>query len=338
MCARPQLFIASLIIIVLLFTSSIQQAVGFAHYSHHRSGGAHLQSAFVLQNAEEINLDTKLDVNNSISNSNKKTEARFMNNITTLPVKMTAAISGGALLLAFMLQSNNNLPSTIISTYKHLLIEYPMLTKSLTSGMLCGISDIIAQSRDTTRGEFNYARLIRFAGKGVVGGYIWTHWYDWIDSFLDLDSDYNIYKAFGAVATVNNYDEWIRSHLAIVTTALSLVIEQFIWCPIVFGSFEIPVSTLLNGGSLSNVQQEVEAKIGGLLVSNAKVWTPANVIIYNVPVEYRPIVANVVDIFWQSIVSDVAADCGKVEDDICDVGEGSAADRDYSFFAEKNRI
>ena len=175
-------------------------------------------------------------------------------------------------------------------------------------------------------------------GKGVVGGYIWTHWYDWIDSFLDLDSDYNIYKAFGAVATVNNYDEWIRSHLAIVTTALSLLIEQFLWCPIVFGSFEIPVSTLLNGGSLSNVQQEVEAKIGGLLVSNAKVWTPANVIIYNVPVEYRPIVANVVDIFWQSIVSDVAADCGKVEDDICDVGEGSVADRDYSFFAEKNRI
>ena len=196
MCACPQLFIASLIIIVLLFTSSIQQAVGFAHYSHHRSGGAHLQSAFVLQNAEEINLDTKLDVNNSISNSNKKTEARFtrkqnaeeinldtkldvnnsisnsnkktearfMNNITTLPVKTTAAISGGALLLAFMLQSNNNLPSTIISTYTDLLIEYPMLTKSLTSGMLCGISDIIAQSRDTTRGEFNYARLIRFAG------------------------------------------------------------------------------------------------------------------------------------------------------------------------------
>ena len=151
MCARPQLFIASLIIIVLLFTSSIQQAVGFAHYSHHRSGGAHLQSAFVLQNAEEINLDTKLDVN-SVSNSNKKTKARFMNNITTLPVKTTAAISGGALLLAFMLQSNNNLPSTIISTYTQLLIEYPMLTKSLTSGMLCGISDIIAQSRDTTRG------------------------------------------------------------------------------------------------------------------------------------------------------------------------------------------
>ena len=119
-----------------------------------------------------------------------------------------------------------------------------------------------------------YVKLIIYTlGKGVVGGYIWTHWYDWIDSFLDLDSDYNIYKAFGAVATVNNYDEWIRSHLAIVTTALSLVIEQFIWCPIVFGSFEIPVSTLLNGGSLSNVQQEVEAKIGGLLVSNAKVWT-----------------------------------------------------------------
>ena len=38
-----------------------------------------------------------------------------------------------------------------------------------------------------------YVKLIICTpGKGVVGGYIWTHWYDWIDSFLDLDSDYNL--------------------------------------------------------------------------------------------------------------------------------------------------
>ena len=86
-------------------------------------------------------------------------------------------------------------------------------------------------------------------------------------------------------------------------------------------------------------------------MSNAKVWTLANLVIYNSPVEWRPVVANFVDILWQSIVSDVAADCGKVEDDICVVFESSAesvddqleyesdvVEKDYSFFAEKSRV
>lgn len=88
-------------------------------------------------------------------------------------------------------------------------------------------------------------------------------------------------------------------------------------------------------------------------MSNAKVWTLANVIIYNSSVEWRPVIANVVDVLWQSIVSDVAADCGKAVDDVCEVGELDDVDgdrmgsldglevtkeKDYSFFAEKSRI
>ena len=175
------------------------------------------------------------------------------------------------------------------------------------------------------------------AGKGCLGGIVWSFWYDCLDGFLDLDSKYNIYKLVGILsggADIINY-EWIRDHLAVVTTALSVFIEQFFWCPIVFGTFEIPVSTLLNGGSFSTVKQEVDSKLGGLLVSNAKVWTIANIFIYNSPVQWRPAVSNFVDILWQSIVSDVAADCGKVSDDICEVPPD---ERDYSFFAEKSRI
>lgn len=174
--------------------------------------------------------------------------------------------------------------------------------------------------------------LFYIAGKGCIGGIVWSFWYDSLDSFLDLKSDYNIYKLVGIL----NY-QWIRDHLAIVTTSLSIFIEQFFWCPIVFGTFEIPVSTLLNGGSFSTVKQEVVSKLGGLLVSNAKVWTLANIFIYNSPVQWRPAVSNCVDILWQSIVSDVAADCGKVSDDICEVPQ-APDERDYSFFAEKSRI
>lgn len=163
---------------------------------------------------------------------------------------------------------------------------------------------------------------------------------DNLDRFLDLDNEFNIYKIAGIVVPNDNIInlQWIRDHLAISTTFLSIIIEQFIWCPIVFGTFEIPISTLLNGGSVSTVKKEVDSKLNGLLVSNAKVWTLANVVIYNVPVDWRPAISNVVDILWQSIVSDVAADCGKVDDDVCEVPMDMDDGKDYAFYAEKSRL
>ena len=157
---------------------------------------------------------------------------------------------------------------------------------------------------------------------------------------MDLDNEFNIYKISGIVLPNDNIVnlQWIRDHLAISTTFLSIIIEQFIWCPIVFGTFEIPISTLLNGGSVSTVKKEVDSKLNGLLVSNAKVWTLANVVIYNVPVDWRPAISNVVDILWQSIVSDVAADCGKVDDDVCEVPMDMDDGKDYAFYAEKSRL
>merc|ERR1712205_90031 len=91
--------------------------------------------------------------------------------IVTLSVK---AISAAAFI--GLLSSSTNIPSTFISTYSTFLLDYPLPTKSITSGILCGISDIIAQFRDQTRREFNYARLFRFAGKGCIGGIIWSFW------------------------------------------------------------------------------------------------------------------------------------------------------------------
>mmetsp|Transcript_24643 Transcript_24643/g.50906 ORF Transcript_24643/g.50906 Transcript_24643/m.50906 type:complete len:322 (+) Transcript_24643:166-1131(+) len=110
-----------------------------------------------------------------------------------------------------------------------------------------------------------------------------------------------------------------KAHLAAVTTAVSILMEQFLWCPLVYGTFEIPVSTLMNGGEPSSIRGEVKNKLNGLLVSNAKVWTLANLVIYNAPLEWRLFIGNVIDIFWQSIVSDVSADCGGPGQEECEV-------------------
>eukprot|EP00537_Pseudo-nitzschia_pungens_P000799 CAMPEP_0172375832 /NCGR_PEP_ID=MMETSP1060-20121228/63623_1 /TAXON_ID=37318 /ORGANISM="Pseudo-nitzschia pungens, Strain cf. cingulata" /LENGTH=348 /DNA_ID=CAMNT_0013103115 /DNA_START=163 /DNA_END=1209 /DNA_ORIENTATION=- len=228
--------------------------------------------------------------------------------------------------------------SMISGTYGTAILEYPLPTKSLTAGALCGIGDIVAQNRDSNNEQYNLQRTLRFASKGCVGGILWSFWYNQIDSFLSLQDDFDVgeatsggvqptqslslYALTGEIFSANvnaSFLAFSKAHLATVTTVFSILIEQFFWCPLVYGTFEIPVSTLMNGGEISSILGQVKSKLNGLLVSNAKVWTLANLIIYNSPLEWRLIIGNCIDIFWQSIVSDVSADCGGPEQEECPV-------------------
>jgi len=101
-----------------------------------------------------------------------------------------------------------------------------------------------------------------------------------------------------------------------VRTLMLISIEQFVTCPIVFGCWEIPVSTILNGAPLSKIPREIKDKSGDLLIANAKVWTFANVLIYNVPVQYRTALSSMCDLVWQSIVSEFAARCGSDDEQL----------------------
>ena len=97
-----------------------------------------------------------------------------------------------------------------------------------------------------------------------------------------------------------------------------MVLEQFLWCPVVFSAWDIPVASLLNNRvriRFRDVKANIRQNLGGLLVDNAKVWTPANLLIYNIPVEYRVPASNLVGVFWQSIVADMAAGCGEIIED-----------------------
>lgn len=233
------------------------------------------------------------------------------------------------------LSSLPEIATMVSSAYGTALVEYPLPTKSLTAGALCGVGDILAQNRDPNNEQYNLQRTLRFASKGCFGGILWSFWYDQIDGFLHLQEDFDIngnavppsrslslYALTGTIfpAEMNaSFVAFAKAHIAAVTTVFSILIEQFVWCPLVYGTFEIPVSTLMNGGEVSGIQGEVKGKLNGLLVSNAKVWTLANLIIYNSPLEWRLFIGNCIDIFWQSIVSDVSADCGGPGQEECPV-------------------
>ena len=208
----------------------------------------------------------------------------------------------------------------ILEPYSRSLEEFPLVTKAMTGFVLCGVADVIAQvrgneSRDNENKsmfasnnlrDLNIRRLSRFATKGFFGAIIWGAWYDISDDFISENNIAFILSETG----IRNDDNTSSFVLNALRTVSAVTIEQFLACPIIFGFWEIPAATLLNNAPVKRIPYEVEDKLNNMLIANAKVWTIANLIIYNIPVQYRVGLSNVIDIFWQSIVSDFAADCG----------------------------
>jgi len=184
---------------------------------------------------------------------------------------------------------------TIAASYNACLIAHPLITKSITAFSLCSTGDLIAQKRAGTSNDIDWGRVCRFALKGVGSSLIWNCWYESAD-----DVALDVLRPLSGTSEVS----------APIRIGVAMLIDQFIWAPLAFGTYDIPVATLLNGASISRVPSEIRSKLGGMLLSNAIVWTPANLIIYAVPPIYRVGTSNLVDILWQSLMADVAADCG----------------------------
>jgi hypothetical protein len=185
---------------------------------------------------------------------------------------------------------------TISSTYDTCLVENPLVTKSITAFSLCSTGDFIAQKKDRESSDIDWGRVGRFALKGVGSSMIWNHFYESADDTVNYIT--SPYRGIGEVS-------------APLRIAIAMVIDQFVWCPLAFGFYDIPIATLLNGANIKTIPSEIRGKLGGMLKSNFIVWTPANIIIYSAPPIYRVVTSNLVDILWQSFMADVAADCGK---------------------------
>lgn len=244
--------------------------------------------------------------------------------------------------------------SVASSSYIDVLHSHPLATKSLTSGALFGVGDVIAQQANrqkyTQNNEnneieapvFSGRRLLRYSLTGIPNGALWATYFDFSDTLTTGLTENFFAPAALSVASpsMSVAEQMIVAFgsptvaFSVVKTGYSLLVEQFLWCPIVFSFYLIPVSTILNRLSSGDVDNrvsnakngdgfqesvpvivrvaatEVRDTLGQLLVTNAKVWTLANLIIYNVPLELRTITANIVDIIWATICSDMAADCG----------------------------
>jgi len=194
----------------------------------------------------------------------------------------------------------------LINEYQYLTTTFPLPTQSATFGTFAGVGDALAQQKTNQGGKedvvveklrYDKKRTGRFVLKGLGAGLIWSQWYPLVDGWSDVTTAYALSELdienIGTIHTV-------------VKTASSIFMEQFIACPVVYSLWDIPVPALLAGIPPTKIPAIVKDKVPGLLLDNAKVWTVANVIVYNLPVQSRVFAVSVAEIFWASIVSSVA--------------------------------
>jgi hypothetical protein len=213
-------------------------------------------------------------------------------------------------------------------SYTEMLSNYPLVTSSLTSGCFCGIGDALAQHKESQeqlgqpakkqsllaiehfRMNFDTQRNLCFIIKGLGAGLIWLFWYSLADDITQSVMPH-LSSACGTMKEMTCTAVSEATIIVIGTTIFSVLLDQFLASPVVYALWDIPVPLLLSKSILAeesrrehvDIPLQVQTKLGGLLVENAKVWTLANAVIYNLPLEYRVVAQGLTDLFWQSIVS-----------------------------------
>jgi Mpv17 / PMP22 family len=195
-----------------------------------------------------------------------------------------------------------------VSQYQVLLSECPLPTQCVTSSILAGFGDGLAQIQQLElenkyKCKHNYLmsikqlkldRLLKFMIKGFGGGIIWALWFAVNEQWTTQIMDTILYSATGPVNAV----------VTMAKTVVSILLEQFIAVPIIYTFWDIPLPILLSSTRNNrSIPLQIQKTLPGLLWDNAKVWTFANVLVYTAPLEYRVLVSSLVDVAWQSIVS-----------------------------------
>lgn len=193
----------------------------------------------------------------------------------------------------------------LINEYQYLTSTFPLPTDSATFGTFAGMGDALAQKTnkgnedaEEEKRRYDKKRTGRFVLKGLGAGLIWAQWYPLVEGWSDVTTAYALAEL--DIENVGNIH-------TVMKTVSSILMEQFIACPIVYSLWDIPVPALLEGTAPTRIPAIVKEKVPGLLWENAKVWTVANIIVYNIPVQWRVFVVSIAEIFWASIVSSVAS-------------------------------
>lgn len=161
--------------------------------------------------------------------------------------------------------------------YQRFLVTHPIKAQGLTAGFLVGVGDTLAQQLVEKKGikGHDLARTSRQALFGVfyVGPALIT-WYKILD---------RVYKGSGKLVPM-----------------YKVVTDQAIFAPFMITSFMSFVAWG-NGRTLPEIKAQLKADFVTALLTSYTIYPAVQVAnFYILPVDYRPIVINLVSVFWNT--------------------------------------
>jgi len=169
--------------------------------------------------------------------------------------------------------------AAFIRSYNSALLHRPLRTQIVTSLVLFGGGDVIAQQVIEKKGkQHEWARTARLAGYGgFVFAPLGTRWFKTLD-FIQL-------KNRG------------------LTTFLKLSIDQLVAAPTMLAFF-FTTMNYLEGNDLKQAEERLREKWGPTLYKNWIVFIPLQAINFGlVPSHLRLLVINGASLFWNSYLS-----------------------------------
>ena len=171
--------------------------------------------------------------------------------------------------------------------YNNALVQDPLITKSVTASVILGAADFTGQivenrsKSDQDDAPIDLARVARFALFGLVLQAPWNHYYYlFLDGVLPPTED-----PFTA------------------TTGVKVIIDQFVQAPI-FTVIIFVFLGLLEGKSIDDVKNQLDADYKDTMLANWKLWVPATMVnLAFCPPVLRVLFLNCVFFFWSIFLS-----------------------------------
>ncbi|XP_062890682.1 peroxisomal membrane protein 2 [Mobula hypostoma] len=174
----------------------------------------------------------------------------------------------------------------LLQQYLLLLKKYPILTKSVTSGILSGLGNVLSQVMENRRKDLSITKNITFGGPirfGVFGlvftGPLSHYFYQYLDKLFPSNVPYSQIK--------------------------KLLLDRLMFAPAFLALFFVVIS-LLEGKNLKALKDKMKTGYWIALKMNWKVWTIFQYININyVPVQFRVLFANLVALFWYAYLASI---------------------------------
>lgn len=176
----------------------------------------------------------------------------------------------------------------LLQQYLHLLKKYPILTKSVTSGILSALGNLLSQVLERRKksrngsavSEIDTAGATRYAIYGLfITGPVSHVFYQLMEVWMPTTDPYCIVKR--------------------------LLLDRLFFAPGFLLLFYF-VMNILEAKGWEDFEKKMRNSYWTALKMNWKVWTPFQFININfVPVQFRVLFANMVALFWYAYLASV---------------------------------